>query len=364
MTKNTGVALIALDAPVPEHDAAIQQLLGEKIAALLAIPFLGWQRAEAQQNCYWVPDETVMDEASRVGLGIQRVEDFFGGAVPYAYMATKAISHPLPDTPRRVPEGWRDDFHRRVASAVLDGYTVFDLQDAQRAATLMLRNGPVRLKAVRGKAGRGQALVTDEAQLAACLAEQDADEVGQWGLVIEEQLQDVATFSVGQVTVAGITASYFGTQRLTEDDGHHEVYGGSELTVVRGGFEALQGLPLDGAARQAVSQAQCYDQAALECFGLIASRRNYDIAQGLGARGRPCSGVLEQSWRLGGASAAELFAVEALQHDPHLQALRASTYESYGDDAPPGAQLLQRCQVVPHGTLSRYVKVETDARPQ
>ena len=47
------------------------------------------------------------------------------------------------------------------------------------------------------------------------------------------------------------------------------------------------------------------DAAATECFpGLVASRRNYDVAQGTNARGKRCSGVLEQSWRLGGATGA------------------------------------------------------------
>ncbi|XXF09916.1 DUF3182 family protein [Pseudomonas sp. D1-3] len=364
MTNKAGVALIALNAPVAEHDAAMQQLLGERIAGLLDIPFLGWQRPDTQRDCYWLPDETLMGDACRVELGVQAVEDFFGGAVAHPYMATKAISHPLPGNPQRVPEEWCAAFHPQVASAVLRGYTVFDLDDARQAAMAMLDAGPVRFKAVRGKAGRGQWLVTDEASLAACLAVQDGDEVARWGLVIEEHLQDVQTFSVGQVTVAGITASYFGVQRLTRDATQHEVYGGSQLTLVRGGFEALQALPLGDAARQAIRQAQCYDQAAFACFGLIASRRNYDIAQGLGADGQPRSGVLEQSWRLGGASAAELFAVQALQRDPQLQRLRASTHESYGEDAPAGAQLLQRCRLQPHGTLSRYVKVEVDACPQ
>lgn len=364
MTNKAGVALIALNGPVPEHDAAMQQLLGERLAALLGIPFLGWQRPDTQRNCYWVPDETVMGAASRSDLGLHAAEDFFGGAVPRPYMATKAISHPLPGSPRRVPEGWCAAFHPHVASAVLRGHTVFDLDDARQAAMSMLDVGPIRLKAVRGKAGRGQWRITDGASLNACLADQAPDEVARWGLVIEEHLQDVRTFSVGQVTVAGITASYFGTQRLTRDATQHEVYGGSQLTLVRGGFEALQALSLDDAARQAIRQAQCYDQAALACFGLIASRRNYDVAQGLGADGQPRSGVLEQSWRLGGASAAELFAVQALQRDPQLQCLQASTHESYGEDAPAGAQLLQRCRLQPHGTLSRYVKVEVDACPQ
>ncbi|TBU73686.1 DUF3182 family protein [Phytopseudomonas daroniae] len=361
MTSKAGVALITMDTPIPEHDAAIQLLLGEKLASLLAIPLLGWRDGNpAEGDCYWVPAETLVGMQSMSRLGISNADDFFGGAVPQAFMATKAISHPLIDKPLCVPEGWCTDFHQQVASVVLAGYTVFDLQDARRAAILLLRNGPVRMKPVRGKAGLGQELIADQAQLDACLVGQDVEEVAKWGLVFEEQLESVATFSVGQVTVAGITASYFGTQRLTRDDCGHEVYGGSELSVVRGDYAALQSLPLDAQARKAIDQAQCYEQAALECYGLIASRRNYDIAQGIDHLGRQRSGVLEQSWRIGGASAAELFALQALQQNPQLSRVCASTYESYHDDAPVGAQLLQRCSIAPHGTLSRYVKVETD----
>ena len=61
---------------------------------------------------------------------------------------------------------------------------------------------------------------------------------------------------------------------------------------------------------------------------------------------------------------AEWPSESAAVFDPQLHSLRASTYESFGDDAPDGAHLLRRCQVKPHGTLSRYVKVETDARAQ
>ena len=43
----------------------------------------------------------------------------------------------------------------------------------------------------------------------------------------------------------------------------------------------------------------------------FASRRNYDVVAGLDARGQRRCGVLEQSWRVGGASPAELVALAA-----------------------------------------------------
>src|SRR5262249_20209871 len=46
--------------------------------------------------------------------------------------------------------------------------------------------------------------------------------------------------------------------------------------------------------------------ATEEFHGFAASRRNYDVAQGIDADGWPQSGVLEPSWHVGGASSAEL----------------------------------------------------------
>jgi hypothetical protein len=45
--------------------------------------------------------------------------------------------------------------------------------------------------------------------------------------------------------------------------------------------------------------------------------------------------VLEQSWRIGGASSAEVAALEAFARDPHLRAVRAECVEAYGKCARP-----------------------------
>ena len=51
--------------------------------------------------------------------------------------------------------------------------------------------------------------------------------------------------------------------------------------------------------------------------------------------GRRCCGVLEQSWRIGGASPAEIVALEAFRAEPSLHAVRASCIEVYGDNKTP-----------------------------
>ena len=42
-----------------------------------------------------------------------------------------------------------------------------------------------------------------------------------------------------------------------------------------------------------------------------------------------------QSWRIGGASGAEVAALEAFRAEPALRAVRAATVEIYGRDVPP-----------------------------
>lgn len=361
-----GVLLLPSDSGVSQHELGVHHVLGRKIAAQLGIRFLGEYEAatHGEGRFYFIPSDTLIGADQRRALGIGGPDDFFGGAIAEPFMATKAITHSLPEHARHVPEGWSSDFSSEVASAILGGYTVFDLADAQLAGEQLLERGTLRIKPVLGKAGRGQEVVHDRQSLAEVLASQAPEEVATWGLVLEENLTDVVTFSVGQVLVAGQVASYYGSQRLTRDNTGEEVYGGSDLTIVRGDYEVLMRLEMPEAIRLAVAQAQVYERAAFAAFGLCASRRNYDVAQGMGSQGQQRSGVLEQSWRIGGASAAEIFALEAFAGDPQLKCVRASTYECYGESRPPDdAVPLYEGEEPEVGRISKYVKVEPHAIP-
>ena len=154
-------------------------------------------------------------------------------------------------------------------------------------------------------------MVAEAAELDAAVAGIDGAEVSSGGLVLEENLTHVTTYSVGQVRVAGLVATYYRTQRLTPDSTGRAVYGGSDLIIVAGDFDPLLGLNPSDDIRVVVADARAYDAAAMECSpGLLASRRNYDVARGLDAEGRWRCGILEQSWRIGGASGAEIAALE------------------------------------------------------
>jgi uncharacterized protein DUF3182 len=171
----------------------------------------------------------------------------------------------------------------------------------------------------------------------------------------------VTTYSVGQVRVLDVVCTYYGTQHLTTNNRGAEIYGGSELIVLQDDFDALLALTLPEDIRLAIEQARAYDDAATRCFdGFFASRRNYDVAQGVDAAGHRRSGVLEQSWRLGGASSAEIGALEAFRADPSLRTVRASSREVYGKAPvlPPNAAVYFSGGDPHAGPLTKYAWTE------
>jgi hypothetical protein len=261
---------------------------------------------------YVVPDVTITClETARV-LGIRGEDDLFGGVVPFPFVAEKTISHPLIDPAAAAPQGWQSEFPERVHDLTLPGWSAFSVGDARAAGRRLLQGGDVRLKLASGIGGPGQSVARSEAELDAQLAA-IVPAAFSGGIVVERNLVDVRTYSVGRVGVGSLLASYVGTQRTTRSRHGNDVYGGSFIEVARGGFDTLASLELADGARYAIELARAYHEAALGCFtGMFASRCNYDVAEGRDAKGRHCVGVLEQSWRLGGASGAEVAALEAL----------------------------------------------------
>ncbi|MDI9779309.1 DUF3182 family protein [Pseudomonas putida] len=355
----TAVVLLDTREHTPEHEHAVQVKLADRLARLLGChAVLPDAPAKADTHYYYLPTETLVGPERYAAMGIRSEHDLFGGLVSHPYMATKAISHPLPPD-AQFPPGWTDAFARQASKALLRGYTVFSKADARRATRMLLRDGPVRVKPVLASAGRGQHVIFEADQLEPLLSNIDERDLALWGLVLEEDLSKVETFSVGQVRVGGLICSYHGTQQLTRDHQGTEVYGGSELVVVRGDYPALLQRPLEDHLHLAITQAMAYEQAAEQHFpGFIASRRNYDIARGITADGHVRSGVLEQSWRLGGASSAELLALQAFADDPALLQVRASTHEVFGTPyLPADATLFYQGNDSELGQLSKYARI-------
>ncbi|WP_042880052.1 DUF3182 family protein [Cupriavidus necator] len=344
--------------------------IARKVADIAGYAFAGAYAAPGagQPPPYLVPAQTLVGADLAASLGVQGESDLFGGVVPYAFVATKAITHGLVEPGAAAPQGWCEGFVQRVVGATLPGFTVFTVADARLAGKRLLALGPVRLKEPCGIGGLGQRVVDSERALDEALDAMQADIVETHGLVLERDLDAPQTYSVGQVELAGLRAAYCGTQGLTANNRGQQVYGGSTLTVVRGGFDALLQQPFDARTQAAVRAAMVYHDAALACYDdMVLSRCNYDVAFGPAAgsadRERVLGGVLEQSWRVGGATGAELAALAALRDDPRRTRVVASTREMYGNgvQVPDDAEIYFQGEDRHVGPLTKYARLEPES---
>lgn len=329
------------DEMVSEHIRTRNEALARMIAELTGGTFAGEYdpTQDYLQPPYFVPHRTLVGADAARRVGIPSADDLYGGVVPFAFLATKAIAHGLVGPRAKRPRGWSDRFAKAVSGSVLPGVTAFGLEDARVAGERLLKGGEIRVKLPLAGGGMGQTVVGSPDELRPVLESLDADLVTRYGVVLERDLRHVRTYSVGQVHLPGRTASYYGVQRLTTDNGGAVTYGGSDLVIVRGTYEHLLAQGPPEAARRAIAHAVAYDRAMRHYPGTIASRRNYDVGRGLDSSGNLLSGVFEHAWRIGGASGPEVAALRVFHHDPNVGVVEASSFECYGAGLapPPGA---------------------------
>lgn len=347
----------------PQHEVDTNLALARWLAQILGLKFGGSYdpQKHAGRELYLLPTQTLVGPAQARALNVKGPEDLWGGYVDHDFICTKAISHGLLSPEAKAPKGWSPLFCERVKKVVLEGLSVFALEDALPAATRLLNDGPIRLKPVHACAGRGQEVIHSLDAFKDVLARPEAMQLFDEGVVLEQDLHDVVTHSVGQSFIGDHVFSYCGEQYLTEDVEGEGVYGGSDLLVVPGYYEDLLKLDLPEDVRLAIEQAQVFDTAADEAYpGFYASRRNYDIAQGLDSHGQRRSGVLEQSWRMGGASSAEVAALQSFINNPGLRAIHVSSVETYVDQPLPAHAIeVYRGPAENSDFLLKYVTVKT-----
>ncbi len=89
-------ALALRELPDDGHERATHHWVAETVARLLALPYAGLAgpSESGTSSSYFVPDET-LDAATAATLGIVGSEQLLGGVVPFPFLATKVIAHPL-----------------------------------------------------------------------------------------------------------------------------------------------------------------------------------------------------------------------------------------------------------------------------
>ncbi|MHA6767770.1 DUF3182 family protein [Sphingobium ummariense] len=352
-------------ADANEHDRLSRIEMARRLARLTGGRFddrLVFQGSEPKtsERRLWIPLEVLTTHEARE-LGISEESDLFGGVVPYDFVATKIVTHGLISSDCMAPDGWASGLADALGDSVLRGFSAFSIADIRRGAHKLLERGPIRLKDVRAKGEYGQITLSDRDAVDKALAQLDPAEVETHGIVLEENLEDVVTYSVGCVRLPGCSIAYWGTQRLTMDNDGACVYGGSQLHVIQGDLAALVRCHLAPELADAIIKAEHYDRAVFSAYPeTYASRRNYDVVAGRDGAGERRVGVLEQSWRAGGASGAEIAALEAFTRNPELTSITCATMEVFGDldAAPPDAMLYYRGVDPVAGPLVKYAVLD------
>lgn len=353
------VAIVAVRGDVGRdgHEFATLEALARRIARLRGCEYEGVHAGQPHaEGChaYLVPDDTLLAEDADA-LGIAGPGDLYGGVVPHAFVATKIISHEAARS-APVPEGWAHRLAGNLRDVVLPGAAVFSAGDARRAFRRLSPLGPLRLKLARGAGVQGQFLFCDRDALERALDRLPEHELETHGAVLELHLNDAVTFSIGAVECAGMRISYAGTQRTTRTRDGGDAYGGSDLLAARGNFRELYDAGLPARMRRGFVCARAYHLAVREAYpGFFASRYNYDVVFGRDGNGDHRYGVLEQSWRIGGATPAELAALEAFAADPRLRVVRTSCHEVHGRHSPPADAVVHYRAVDPRwGRITKY----------
>lgn len=251
-----------------QHVVETNRALARWLAQILGLQFAGDYDplVHGQSELYLLPTQTIVGPAAARQLRLKGPDDLWGGYVEHDFICTKAITHGLLNRNAVAPPGWAPLFSQRVRNVVLDGLSVFSLNDARPAASHLLYSGPIRMKPIHACAGRGQQVIESLERFDEMLAQPDVARQFNQGVVLEQDLQQVATYSVGQSFIAGHVLGYCGQQYLTEDSDSEQVYGGSELLVVQGGYPELLALQLPQQVRLAVQQARVFDAAADEAY--------------------------------------------------------------------------------------------------
>lgn len=310
-----------------------------------------------------LPHETVVGQKEREKFKIESNTDVIGGWVSHGFLATKAIMHPAIDAQAQVPEGWNESNTQEFASAVKDhtlpGYSAFNWNDIVYGWVLLKNQYPnedIRIKKNAEAGGLGQKVIHSYEELVAFAASINEEELSNSGVVLEVNLVDadprIITGSVGSLEINGIKLSYLGSQRIDPNPGEgKESYLGSDLIVTRGTMADLVNLPDDFISedheyndklRKMATSAHHFDAATTDILNgnVIASRRNYDVLWGKGEKdqsgeAKEYYGVVDQSWRVGGATGAELIAACIFQSEQNAVAVKASTYHVFEDEPIP-----------------------------
>lgn len=199
---------------------------------------------------------------------------------------------------------------------VLPGYSIFDtanLSEVYIAAEQLFAKGltSLRLKEAAASDMAGQYPFTSLTELDSILQGSYAGQIPARGLVIEANLQNPTTVSVGEIKLSGKKFTTIAQQIDIKHDGRTK-FGGAKVQVLAGSLEENS----TSSCWSGIHQAAQFKRLQEELLGLQATRISYDIVSGTivmnNGQSQVCSGITDITGRVGGTDIASQLAIAKL----------------------------------------------------
>ncbi len=334
----------ATDEFVIERNQALAQYLASITGRIFAGEIFSPRRLGSGD--YLLPHKPISLEEGRQ-FGIINPDQIFGAVIEPIY-AEKSIFHKTVPNAKFVPSKFPHEFATFLndKGIVLIGYTAFSIEDVEKAYDLITDAGyAVRVKHPLGSSSTKQFRAKSKKQVLDFVRSEEVATLRKFGMILEVNLlnpndkrADVEGFSGGWTQLEGNIYSYLGRQMFAET-GTTDRYIGTRLQMVRGSVDNL-GEVADSLVYQDVyRQLEKVAEATKLLPYLIGSRMNFDFIYGVreGIDGiildeSPSVYVVEQSFRVGGASGAELVGIEYLKNNHEEASVTAVSRVHYGKE--------------------------------
>lgn len=331
---------VTTQLPYRDYYQGRNGLVAEYLADYFGVAYLSADAGGGPkgENVYYVPPVTqARDNANK--SYIEHVDDFYGLLVENIGHVHKAILHTT--TSQSVPSFYSHHFACSVSELVVPGLTVFTKEEALFAHKIMQNRAgkEVRLKYPDKSDGRDQFSIVNREHLAGILGSVDEREVVEKGLVLETNVRDVETVSVGYCVLGDQTYSFIALQKndIAPEDGRDR-YVGALVRVVKGNVSSLRSVAKNSKEEKAIEACVKFD-AQYSYFEPVASRISYDYLHGYDDKGNLMSGVTDITGRLGGTCPALVMSVMEYKENPRLKVVQSEVSLNYD----PGEEL--NCEV-------------------
>ncbi len=319
---------VTTELPYRDYYKGRNGLVAKYIADYLGVPYSGEMLGGVEGNVYYVPPVT-QERKSLIADVIKSEEDFYGLIVDDFNHVGKSILHKSVSS--KVPGFYSFEFAKSVEDLVVPGVTVFSKENTEYGYTTVKGVGDfdIRLKLSDRSDGHGQFLLKNIEEVRNVFESLEDKYVNDKGLVLEANVKEAKTISIGFTVLGSDTFSFLAIQKndIAPEDGRDR-YMGANVRVVRGGMNNLKKIAENPDEQKAIEVVgQFYKK--YKSFNPIASRLSFDFLYGLDNKGNTLSGVTDITGRLGGTCPALVLAATEFKQNPYLSTVKSEVSLNY-----------------------------------